>query len=54
MNDPGLTERVEANLGALVDAANDGIVSAGASGRIIQFNKAAERMFGYSASEMIG
>jgi PAS domain S-box-containing protein len=54
MNDPGLTERIEASLKALVDTAPAGIISAGASGRILQFNKAAERLFGYSASEMIG
>jgi PAS domain S-box-containing protein len=48
-------ERVESSLRSLViDTASDGIISAGASGRIIQFNKAAERLFGYSASEMIG
>lgn len=35
----------EAHLKALVDTASDGIVSADTTGTIIQFNRAAERIF---------
>ena len=49
-----LAETSEAILRAIVDAAKDGIVSADASGDIIQVNRAAERMFGYSTSELLG
>jgi len=39
---------------ALVEAATDAVVSAGDSGRIVLFNAAAERIFGYTASEVFG
>jgi PAS domain S-box-containing protein len=39
---------------ALVDAANDGIVMADSEGRITAWNRASERMFGYSAAEVVG
>lgn len=39
---------------AIVDNAGYAIVSMGADGNIITFNKAAERMFGYTADELIG
>ncbi|MER3446491.1 MAG: hypothetical protein C4291_06400 [Candidatus Dadabacteria bacterium] len=38
----------------LVETANDGIVSADSSGNIINFNKGAERIWGYSATELVG
>jgi len=38
---------------ALAETANDAIVSADSHGNIIYFNKAAERIFGYSASEVV-
>jgi PAS domain S-box-containing protein len=41
-------------LRAIVDAATDGIVSADAGGDIIQVNRAAEEMFGYPTSELLG
>ena len=47
-------ETSEAMLRAIVDAANDGIVSADAGGDIIQVNRAAEQMFGYPTSELLG
>src|SRR6185503_9290697 len=39
---------------ALLDAAVDGIIVIDSSGAITTFNAAAERLFGYSASEIIG
>jgi two-component system sensor kinase FixL len=39
---------------AVVDSAVDGIIVIDASGRIEAFNRAAERLFGYSEQEMIG
>jgi len=44
----------EAQLTALLDAAVDAIVLIDASGRIQAFNPAAERLFGYRASEVLG
>lgn len=43
-----------ARLRAIFDAATDGIVSANASGNIIDINRAAEKMFGYAAGELLG
>jgi PAS domain S-box-containing protein len=44
----------EAMWRALVDAAIDGIVVIDVAGKIHSFNRAAERLFGYSASEVRG
>jgi len=38
----------------VTDTANDAIVSADSRGRIIYFNKAAERIFGYRSDEAVG
>ncbi|HVY64164.1 MAG TPA: PAS domain S-box protein [Gammaproteobacteria bacterium] len=43
-----------AELHALLDAAVDAIVVIDDRGRVTTFNKAAERMFGYAAADMIG
>jgi PAS domain S-box-containing protein/diguanylate cyclase (GGDEF)-like protein len=48
-----LREREEA-LRAIIDSSLDGIVSVGRDGRIVEFNPAAEAMFGYARSEAIG
>lgn len=39
---------------AIVDSSDDGIVSKNLQGIVLTWNKAAERIFGYSAEEMIG
>jgi two-component system sensor kinase FixL len=44
----------EARLRSLVDSAVDGIVVIDAHGRIESFNRSAERLFGYSAAEVLG
>jgi two-component system sensor kinase FixL len=47
-------ESSPAFLAALVELTDDGIVSTDLNGRVRTWNKGAERIFGYSASEMIG
>jgi two-component system sensor kinase FixL len=42
------------HFGALMDAAVDGIVLIGDQGRVLRFNRSAERLFGYVAAEVIG
>ncbi len=44
----------EARKGAVLQAALDGIISMDHEGRVLEFNAAAERMFGYSAAEVVG
>ena len=44
----------KAQMGALLDAAVDAIMSMDERGAILAFNPAAERMFGYAAEEVIG
>ncbi|MCK5432197.1 MAG: PAS domain S-box protein, partial [Gammaproteobacteria bacterium] len=44
----------EGNLRTIVDTAAEGIITIGADGLIISFNKAAEKIFGYSAEELAG
>src|ERR1700682_3076885 len=39
---------------ALLDSALDGIISMDASGRVIEFNPAAERIFGYTRDQAVG
>ena len=47
-------ERTRAYLAALVDSADDAIISKDLDGVIQSCNAAAERIFGYSASELVG
>lgn len=46
--------RTERRYAAILDNSPDAILSADESGRILLFNKGAERVFGYEASEVIG
>jgi PAS domain S-box-containing protein len=55
MASDGLSEgSAAAHLAGLLDSAMDGIVTADASQRVILYNRAAERIFGWSAEEMLG
>lgn len=44
----------QARKSAILDAALDGVVTMDHAGRIVDFSRAAERMFGYSAAEVVG
>jgi PAS domain S-box-containing protein len=44
----------KARLAAVVESANDAIITRGTSGRIVTWNAAAERLYGYTAAEAIG
>ena len=39
---------------SIAESANDGIISTDGSGKILSWNKAAERIFGYAAEEILG
>src|SRR5437763_13474708 len=41
-------------LRAFLDAALDAVVAIDGDGRITEFNRAAERMFGYAAADVVG
>ena len=49
-----LAEKMVRQLAALVESSDDAIIGKGLDGNILSWNAGAEKMFGYSAAEMVG
>ena len=54
VTDPKYAAMVAAEFQALLDAAVDAIIVIDEHGQIMTFNRAAERMFGYAAADVVG
>ncbi|OWK37622.1 hybrid sensor histidine kinase/response regulator [Fimbriiglobus ruber] len=54
VTDQRAAEEAQARLAAIVESAEDAIISFGADGCIATWNPAAERLFGYRAAEIVG
>jgi diguanylate cyclase (GGDEF)-like protein/PAS domain S-box-containing protein len=52
--DPGVARAEEAYAAAILDAALDAVVTIDHLGRVLEFNSAAERTFGYSKDDVLG
>src|SRR5260370_4946778 len=48
------SDQLEMRYRGILDTALDGIITMGGDGRVLEFNPAAERTFGFSRSEAIG
>src|SRR2546423_1827839 len=54
LTDSQRAKESHARLAAVVENSEDGIISTGSDGTILHWNRGAERIYGYSAAEMIG
>jgi diguanylate cyclase (GGDEF)-like protein/PAS domain S-box-containing protein len=53
-NGPGCEQTAEQLLAAIVESSQDAIVTTTLNGHLVSWNKASERIFGYTAAEVLG